>query len=914
MVVAGWLLGAGTVLAQEIRDRKTLEVESAKVVRLGSEGQYAEALPIARRVAQAAEQLYGTETETAIHLNRLALLYQAQGEYAQAEHYFQRSLHIREAKLGKKHPEVAASLNNLAFLYLAMDQYAKAEQHFLSSLTIFEARHDKDELAVGHTLNNLAFLYQKMGQYAKAEPLYLRSLRIRETKLGQDHLHVAQSLNNLAALYQDMGQYAKAEPLYLRSLTIYENKQHPDVAKSLHSLAELYRALGQYAKAEPLYLRCLHIRETKLGQHHPDVAQTLNSLAGLYRALGQYAKAEPLYLRCLQIRQVFFDENNPAVAQSLNNLAGLFEATEQTARAADLTDRARRISRRHMTSVLTVVSEQEQANFLRRRDELNWHQALSLGLRHPDDEPLAERSAAWLLNAKSLAQQTLAQTGLLKRDSRDPNLRDLSQRLFQTRQELARLTLNPPQARQLQQRQLRLNELNQREQDLAKQLRQAGGASGDASWVELDQVRQKLPADTVLIELARFGVFDFQAVKDQKKWQPARYAAWIIPARGPVRVVDLGPADAMDALVQLVRRALQDADKEIRRKGEAEAETAVRQPLEALAQRVLYPLLPYVGQAPRWVVSPDSNLWLVPWAALPLPDGKFAVENHTISYVVSGRDLLDAAPANVQVTAPLVLADPDFDLALEARRLPREQEVAGKTRGLTKGLRLGAIKPLPYTATEAAAITADLHRYAKAAPRVLTDKDATTSAFLATRNPRVVVLSTHGYFLPDQEVAANAPDRLGTAGSPPDGLLLDNPLLRCGLLLAGCNNADRAREGGDNGVLTGLQIVGTDLRGCELVVLSACETGLGEVRNGAGVAGLRQAFQMAGAQSVVATLWQVPDLESAQLMIGFFGNLAAQQSKAEALRKAQLALIKARRDKTAAAHPFYWAAYTVTGR
>ena len=923
-------------------------------------GQYAKAEPLFQRSLQIREDKLGPDhLDVAQSLNNLALLYQTMGQYTKAEPLYQRSFKIREDKLGPDHLDVAQSLNNLAWFNQALGEYTRAESFYQRSLKIYEAKQGPNHLDVALSLTNLASLYQAMGQYARAESLHQRSLKIREAKLGSDHPKVAASLNYLGLLYWSLGQYDKAEPFYQRSLKIREEKlgpDHPAVAASLNNLAMLYWSKEQYAKAEPLYQRSLKILEEKLGPDHPEVAQCLNNLAKLYWSMEKYDKAERLFQHSLNIGEERLPDH-PIVAQSLNNLALLYQAMGQYAKAEPLLQRSLDINRArlgrghprtfatqanlaelrlvtghtsealrlmhqtvqldraHQVQVLPILSEKEQLQFLASSRILR--RALSMALAVPLDSENVVRTASWVLNSKAVAQQALAERSLLARDAQTPEAEKLLQKLTTLRQELSQLSTEIPAAGQEEIWKKRREEVTEEERLLSTQLSKLDQRSvRDDPWIDLDEVTRRLPERTALVDIARFPVIDFKAPAKKDKEKPAHYVAWVTRKDGAASLVDLGEAGPIDERITRVRRELAGAPDRLRKEGEVEAEKAALQALQALADKVLQPLRKHLDDCTQWVISPDGNLWLVPWAALPLDEKTYAIEKHTIQYVISGRDLvLDPLKLDRKPHPPLVVADPDFDLGVdEVNRLAREntERASLGLRNLSEELKLGRVPRLPFTALEGRAV---IQRLKKQWPEalLLTDQNALAEKVRTTASPRVLVLSTHGFFLPEQETKAGKPGPEEDDSGRRSGVRFENPLLRCGLLLAGCNHFGEAGEGSPTGVLTGLDVVSMDLRGTELVVLSACETGLGDTHNGEGVAGLRQAFQLAGAEAVLASLWSVADRESARLMVDFWDNLAQKPGKAEALRQAQLKMIQARREANAAAHPFYWAAFTLTG-
>jgi tetratricopeptide (TPR) repeat protein len=907
-------------------------------------------------------EVYGpTHSDVAMVLNNLGDVAYHADDYPAAKLYHTQALAIRRAVFGEKSGEVAHSLHNLGVLADAAGDYALARSLDEQALAIKRKAFGDKDPSTASTLHNLAMIAMETGDFPTAISRFNEALEIEYNSLGVAHPDTAATLNNMGRLAERMGDYAAAAKYFNIALSAQRQlfgEKNPHVAHALQNLGVVAERAGDYATARKDFEQALAIRRESLGEQHADTAASLNGLGALAADTDDYKTARKNYEQALSIYRHVYGDTHPDVASAEINLANAEAALGDWAAAADSMHEARRTARRYVARVLIGLAEKDQLAFLHTTDNWRLYCALSLGLAKGSNPRLAEASAECLANSKAVAEEALSERARLAREATSPATAKIVRELIAVRGRLAMLSLQAGSGDDRTARQTELAELAAQEEALSRQL---GGLGADARtadpWVSLDDLRRKLPADALLIDLARVPLRNFAARDKESVWQSPHYVAWLIPPtdKGDIRIVDLGLAEPIETAVQKARRAISGGRSDGGLKGLKFAEGRAadganwQASLAALSALVWKPLEPQLRGFREAIVSPDAALWLIPWSALPSGDGQhFALENWQIRYVTSARDLVLAGGATAsQDAAPAVFADPDYDLG------PRTAlaETAAILDGLAKqpsgrpliidpaiqlgsatrndliqlpaSLRTagphGSTPRLPGTAQEAAAIRPALAKYAGSDPEIYLDRQALEGVAKRLKHPRVLALSTHGYFLADQYARQAghemADDDRSAAALDSSGQPIENPLLRCGLLLAGCNHRNElAAAGVDDGVLTGLEIVGCDLRGTELVVLSACDTGLGDIHNGEGVAGLRQAFQLAGARAVVASLWQVPDVETSQLMSQFFANLAQGQSKAEALRRAQLSMIQSSRRHGADANPFYWAAFTLTGQ
>lgn len=879
-----------------------------------------------RAVRIATATLRPLHPDIARYLRNSALALDDMGDIALALSLRQRAAAIVEADLGADHPAMVAYLNDLANSFLAQGDYARARALYDQGLSIHRRRYGPGDAGVATLLHNLALVNGTLGDFAAARRQHDAAVAIWQRQLGPDHPFVAVALSELAAMLVSEGRPADAVVFYRRALAIRERilgADHVDVARSLAGMADALVRLKRFREAEPLSLRALDIWTRSDQEDAPGLAAVLALRADVLRAAGRLPEARTLGERALRIRQRAFGAQHPQVAETDVQLARIsFELQDRAQALREALD-AETLGVAHLRSTIRYLPERQALRYAAKRPS-----GLSLALSvlrsgAGRDEAGAVLDALVRSRAATLDEMAARRHSVL--DSGGPELRALAAALVSSRERLANLVVRDvadptPHDLELLERARTDRELAERA--LAEKSSEFRAELARAE-IGLDEVRTALPPASAVVSFVRYEQYQQNlAGRGVPGASSARYGAFILRAGEPTPVfVPLSTATTIDAAVTEWRRAA--AFGTVRNPTLQEAEAAYRAVGRQLARLTWQPLAAHIEGAARIFVVPDGSLNLVNFSALPVGAADYLVTaGPLIHYLAAERDLVVGADRPLPGGGLLALGGPTFDAAPSSRpAAPGVRRDAGGC-GSFQGLRFGA---LPATLKEVTDVT-QLWRAAagESDPRsieMLTGDRATERAFKSqAAGHGVLHLATHGFFLGECEEARGGTRGVGgltPAGVRPRsrGIRDENPLLLSGLALAGANRRSRQDLADDDGILTAEEIAALNLEGTQWAVLSACDTGLGAITSGEGVLGLRRAFQVAGARTVIMSLWPVEDDATRGWMRALYRARLepAHRDTAESVRAASLAMLNARRARGLSTHPFYWAAFVAAG-
>jgi tetratricopeptide (TPR) repeat protein/CHAT domain-containing protein len=891
------------------------------------------ARPMYERALAIREMAYGPESSSVAHsLANFSRFLEDTGDTAASRPLLERALTIFEKVDGSESRMVAACLEGLGKLLLRTGDYAGARPSLERSLAIREKVLGPDHSRVGNSLTELANLLMLTGDYDRARPLYERAIEIMEKRVGPEHPWMAANMNLLADLLARTGDYAGARPLYERALAIDEKALGPEhslVGMRLIGLADLLANDGDYTGARPMYERALSIVEKSLGSDHDWVASSLNRLADLHMLAGETAMARPLYERALAIYERAYGLDHPRLSTSLSGLARVRSETGETSGALEAALRAEAVSREHLRLTSHSLAERQALRYASARVS-GLDLALSLAVRDPDPAVTTWREV-WdaLVRSRALVLDEMAARHHAIVEAGDPEVTRLARDLDSARQRLANLTVRgvreDPQEHY---RRLLLDARQEREQaeralaekSLSFREKQA------QSHVGLDEVAVSLPLGSALVSFARYEHHEAGTSRPVLS-----YLAFVL--RGGEEEPALLSLGAAAEIESLVTRWGREAARGLQAPGwtPTQAETAYRAAGEELRRRVWDPLAPHLKRARLVYVVPDGALHLVSFATLPAGRRKYLIEEGPLLHYLSAeRDLTPIAEPGPMGKGMLAVGAPAFDEAsLFAALAPDGMQAKGVVAKLAalnpfRGERSSCgdfesleFQPLPASGREVSEVAALWKKGKEGAGQVaqLRGAEATEAMFKAEApGKRVLHVATHGFFLQGRCPSALA--RPAMSRSPKKALSLapENPLLLSGLALAGANRREAAGPEEEDGILTAEEIAALDLSGVDWVVLSACETGVGEFLAGEGMFGLRRAFHVAGAGALITSLWAVQDEAAREWMRALYETRFVKGMRTpESVREASLEVLRNRREKNESTHPFYWGGFVAAG-
>ncbi len=874
------------------------------------------AISISTLALRAAETEFGPyDTAVAHILDHLTRQQMSLRRYSDAVPFALRALEIRERILPSNHLDNANSFIPLGYVFRRLGRLAEAGLYFERALAIVDMTAESDLGTAHRILNNLAGLRRNQGRLIEADSLYSCALAIMKKEGGEDAPYLAAYVGNKAGNSWDLGRFKEAEEGYLEALAIKRRtlgEDHWSVASSMNHLGSIYRESDRYSESESFHLQALAIERNVFDPEYPSIAQTQYNLGRLYVDQGRYAAADTALGRAVAIWESAYGPRHCLVAKALESMSQLKRLDGDPLAALNSAKRASNLRLKHVLDNASLIPE---CDALAASQDMRG----SVGLYLASFFDLTSASDTTNMQAVDLvvSSKGAVSDGMFRREralveESDASVQALAARLNSTKLQLSRLFVAGP-GPNLEEHRKAVDSLEQ-----ATVLIEAELFRHSASFrrhearkdVNTEQLVSLLPDKATLVEYLKYD-------EPQLKGDSAlpRYLAAVLTRDAEPAIVNLGDAFDIDRMIEIYRQHMSRISVDGSVVTEAD-QTEYREISSGLYDKIWRPIANHLGGKDLALVAPDGALNFLSFPSLMDSDGEYLVEHIAIHNLSSGRDLIRLNERPETGYGLFAMGDPDYNASVLRRQ--REQPALRDSSGErqycgTRSVRssCGAINeillnPLPGTREEIESAETCWQESTSEPAAVYFDSDATEDRFKAEApGSRVIHLATHGYFLG----ADCGHDANGFGGGP----VGENPLLRSGLFFAGANHhgmgADSANM--DDGTLTAYEVSALDFSGTELAILSACETGLGEVKTGEGVYGLRRAFQIAGVRTLVTAFWSVSDQTTADMMGRLYDRKDV--SWPEWMRTIQLDRIESLREQNRPDHPINWAAFGVIG-
>ncbi len=848
----------------------------------GEMGQFKKAEEFSLKEIALLQKLYGEgHSDYANSLSTLGVMYNETNQPQKAQPLLLKAKEIFERN---KDPQHAYALNNLAALYINLGQFEKAEQLYVEANQINQRLFgSNDHILYANTLNNLAQFYAEINQMDKAIETMKKSIDLKRKLLGENHPDYAIALDNLASIYLQQDDYKNAAPLSVQAAQIREKTlgpDHPLYARSLHTVAMVYQKSGDYRKAEELLLRYSAIMKANFGEKNADYSTSLNDLGVFYFSIGYLDKSESYLLKAAEIGKLTQGEKHPEYATQLDNLAKLYFLKNDFPKAASYSMASNQIFLDNARRTFASLSDKEKTVFLESRfDKFQFANNILDKSKNPDPN-FKQSIFNHLLMLKSLALSDTKDMFTSIRKGKDNDLKNLLEKWEDNKRMLSRQYAMPADRRISN-----LKEFETQTDELEKQLNRRSTEYREQQSgmnITFQDIQKRLSADEVAIDFVYYRQFD-------KKWtDKIKYAAYILKKNDATPIfVPLCNEQDLNGILKKTRasNSREMVNKLYRGGKESTAAMSSASVLgDSLYKLIWQPLEVHLGGIKKVNLVPAGKLFSIAFQALPTSKDELLIDRYVVEQFTSTRELaLDkknlGKPLGIAMfgDAKFTMSGPGTGSGYKWSDLPGTANEVNNIEKLFQQNRIPTVKYLGQSASES--------NFKK----------------ISGNSPEIIHMATHGFFLPIQYSSNENSSGIEQYSSSTE------PLLRNGLLLAGANNSwsnNLLLPGAEDGIVTAYEISQLDLTNTKLVVLSACETALGDVQGTEGVFGLQRSFKMAGVDKLILSLWQVPDKETAELMTMFYQNWLSGLPIRQSFNAAQAEM---RKKYT----PYFWAAFVL---